>query len=267
MTMTLTQLQSSQPVSLTTVAQFTTPSASIGHIASAAPVAFSTVSATESVTNESLNRNATSLATSINAVLSTLSSNTDAKVQEVVSALNTALSTLTTDINSSQTAAFSNMQLLQSSVNDAQTKLSLLDDVMETDADFLAKLAQLNTTISALNNTGGTTITALNGIVSAMNAEPLLYRRSVNVNTASGLYNYNYAGENIPTGDAIVNTQEVNAPLASASVTSQTVNGFTISVKSKGVHFTPQPVDCSSIPVTVNVTITRDRASIPAVPT
>lgn len=250
MSLTLEQLQNQVTVTLDPLAQFTAPVLSTPAMATYTPVNIE-----ELITNEALNRGSETLKTSVNEILANL-----------ITQLNLVIGTVTTDINATIAADWTNLQRLQNAINDAEFKLANLNDVLETDADFLNNITQINTLITQLNTMGGSTVTSLNSVISAINALPLLIRKNVAVNTTNGIYNYSYGSENIPAGGYLISANIVNAPTCQVDVRNVTTNGFELYVRSNGIHFVPQPVNCSVTPVNVVVTLTKERQEIPVVP-
>lgn len=71
----------------------------------------------------------------------------------------------------------------------------------------------------------------------------------------TGKYRYTFTdhGRQI-MGDYVV-LCETDSPQVTVDVSEKTSESFLLSAKSKGVHYQPQPVDCSENPVTVSLKI------------
>ena len=79
----------------------------------------------------------------------------------------------------------------------------------------------------------------------------ITYRGTVTVTSANGIYPFTFTSP----GAYSVDVEAVNAVHVEANVQNQTLNGFNIVVTSEGLHYTPQPVNCSVTPVQVVVTV------------
>jgi|GEM_PF-6508203 len=158
------------------------------------------------------------------------------------------------------------LQTLANAVNDAESKLARLDDVLATDTYLSSLFFESVLLISRLNAASTNTITALNTIIASLNNSSIVYSKKISITDASGIYSFLYADNSISSGNYFVSAVPFGNNSFSATITNQTTSGFHIEIKSQGVHFVPQPVNCGSgNTVIVVLTITKDRETLDAV--
>lgn len=75
------------------------------------------------------------------------------------------------------------------------------------------------------------------------------------IDSEAGEYRYTFADHGRQTTGGYVVLCETDSPKVTIDVSEKTPESFLLSVKSKGVHYQPQPVDCSENPVTVSLKI------------
>lgn len=273
-------------------------------------VTFSTVSTTDEITNESLNRNATSLASSVNTQMgaftssitlavnglkgdvatsiNTLTSDINNKLASLkseqdtqVSGINSQLSNLATDINnqidtirsaesqqSSDIASkinilagelTANIALVKDVADNAQLKISELDNVYGTDSQMAVQVANIDALINTLRGSDVNFLTAVNGAIDEINGMTRTFSKEILVSAGNGVYTFSNlaegAGDFVNASDYVVEVEAIGNFKTRASLENKTKDGFDVRVISHGVHFVPQPVDCSVTPVKVTVTM------------
>lgn len=137
-------------VSTATAKMVTAGSISAVSITPFTDVTFSTVSTTDEVTNESLNRNATSLAADINSKMSAFTSSISLSVNGLKSDVASSINSLTTDLNTKLASIKSEQDTQVSAIN---TQLgSLVTDLNAQIAEVRVAEAQQSTDIATKLN-------------------------------------------------------------------------------------------------------------------
>lgn len=82
--------------------------------------------------------------------------------------------------------------------------------------------------------------------------------KRLKITSESGVYQFNFAEHEFPEteGEYDVDIDVIPGAGKQAEIVDLGRNGFTFAIKSKGVHFSPQPIDCSKKPVNVNIKVT-----------
>lgn len=277
-------------------------------------VDFQSVSTTDEVTNESLNRTAKTLRDDVNtkmgdftssitlavnglkgdiaSSINTLTTDVNQKLADItseqtsqVSDINTKIGNLTTDLNT-QLAAIRTAESQQSGdiaqklnqlageltanivkvkniADNAQQKIASLSDVYNADGDIANKIATINGFISTLRESDIDFIGAIDGTIDEVNSLRRVFTKEILVTAGNGVYSFTNlaegAGEFANVSDYVVSVNAINNFKVRASLENKTKDGFDVRVISHGVHFVPQPVDCSVTPTKVSVEITFDK--------
>lgn len=220
----------------------------------------------------------TTLATDMNLKLSNLKDEQDTQV----GLINTTITGLTTQINTDlaairtaeaqQTAdmaakmnqlageMLANVNKVKSIADNAQEKIAALDDVYGTDADIAGKVTNVNDFINTLRETDLDFVSALDGTIDEVNAMKRIKSKEVVVSAGNGIYSFvtlsEGFGEFLNASDYVIDVEVIGNFKAQVAVENKTKDGFDLRVTSNGVHFVPQPVDCSVTPVKVSITVT-----------
>ena len=265
---------------------------SVQTVAAPANVDFSQVSTDEGVSNETLNRTArtlrddintklTSFATAVSEALTDVGADMGTQVTEInakvallIAEVNTAFANvrakniqqnedLSAEVNSRIGVLMTNINNLKAGIDNAQTKISALDDVYGTDAEFATRVAEVNSLLDTLRNTDLDVVGALDAVIDETNAMRRIQQKEIIISSANGVYNCILAtegfGEFAVAGDYTVTCGVMENDRVQAHISGKTATGFNITLKSQGTHFVPQPHDASVQSVTVSVAITHSK--------
>lgn len=166
------------------------------------------------------------------------------------------MNTMSTELNAQDVA-------LKAAIDEAFARITALDDVFGTDADIAGKVQVINSFIESLRTTDVDFITALDGAIDDLNAIERQFSKEITVSAASGVYAFDTLAEGLGSfanaSDYTVLVDAIGNPQTMAFSTEKVAAGFNVRIKSYGVHFVPQPVDCSVTPVKVTVKISYTR--------
>ncbi len=255
--------------------------------APAAPT-YQTISTAEVVTDEVLNRNAETLAASVNQILSDWSTvlngiisdvGSDAgaqviefnnKIELMRAGINSALAdvrnanvTQNADIaaavNARMGVVAGNMNKLLVALEEIDGKVVALDSVYGTDQDIAAKVANINAQLESMNAADLDIAGLLTNTAAELDAVLRIQRKEVTVAAGTGTYAFNLDSEGIGAFAAVADyscsIEVVGNPQVAGTIMHKTATGFEIVLKSQGVHFVPQPWDAATVPVAVEVTV------------
>ncbi|MDI7855086.1 chemotaxis protein [Vibrio parahaemolyticus] len=262
---------------------------SVPSVTAPASVDFTPVSTADEVNDESLNRTAktlrddvnaklTSFANSVSLILGQLGTEHSLQIAEINSkmaalrdSINAELATIRTEneqqnadmataINQRLSTVMSNLTTLSGAIKNSQDKIAALDATYATDSDIAAKVATINAALEQLNQTDTDVLQQMQETVNLVNSMRKLKEKNITISSTSGTYDFLTVQEGmgsypLATDYMAIATVEGN-PLVEAYITKKLAVGFTIELKSKGVHFRPQPHDASVTPVSVRVTLT-----------
>ncbi|WP_232613975.1 chemotaxis protein [Photobacterium carnosum] len=253
-------------------------------------VGFTAVSTADEVNDESLNRTArtlrddvnaklTSFANSVSVILGQLGTEHGSQVVEINNKLtalkngiNAELATIrtensqqntdmSTELNQRLAVVMTNLTTLSTAINDSQTKIAALDETYATDSDMATKVAMINKLLEQLNQTDTDVLQQMHVTVNMVNAMRQIQEKEITISSSSGTYDFLTAQEGLGTyakdTDYMASVLVVGNALVEAYIKKKLAVGFTIELKSKGVHFRPQPHDASVEPVIVRVQITH----------
>lgn len=262
---------------------------SVPSVTAPASVDFTPVSTSDEVNDESLNRTAktlrddvnaklTSFANSVSLILGQLGTEHSLQVAEINSkmaalrdSINAELATIRTEneqqnadmataINQRLSVVMSNLTTLSTAIKNSQDKIAALDATYATDSDIAAKVATINAALEQLNQTDTDVLQQMQETVNLVNSMRKLKEKTITISSTSGTYDFLTVQEGMgsyPLATDYMATAIVESnPLVEAYITKKLAVGFTIELKSKGVHFRPQPHDASVTPVSVRVTLT-----------
>ena len=265
---------------------------SVPTVAAPADVGFSQVSTDEGISNETLNRTSrtlrddintklTGFATAVSEALADVGADLGAQVAEInakvallIAEVNTAFANvraknlqqnadLSAEVNNRIGVLMTNINNLKDGIDNAQSKISALDDVYGTDAEFATRVAEVNALLDTLRNTDLDVVGALDAVIDETNAMRRIQQKEIIISSANGVYNFVLAtegfGEFAAAGDYTVTCGVMENDRVQAAISGKTATGFTITLKSQGTHFVPQPHDASVQPVTVSVAITHNK--------
>lgn len=262
---------------------------SVPSVTAPASVDFTPVSTADEVNDESLNRTAktlrddvnaklTSFANSVSLILGQLGTEHSLQIAEINSkmaalrdSINAELATIRTEneqqnadmaaaINQRLSTVMANLTTLSGAIKNSQDKIAALDATYATDSDIAAKVATINAALEQLNQTDTDVLQQMQETVNLVNSMRKLKEKSITISSTAGTYDFLIVQEGmgsyaLATDYMATATVEGN-PLVEAYITQKLAVGFTIELKSKGVHFRPQPHDASVTPVSVRVTLT-----------
>lgn len=262
---------------------------SVPSVTAPASVDFTPVSTSDEVNDESLNRTAktlrddvnaklTSFANSVSLILGQLGTEHSLQVAEINSkmaalrdSINAELATIRTEneqqnadmataINQRLSVVMSNLTTLSTAIRNSQDKIAALDATYATDSDIAAKVATINAALEQLNQTDTDVLQQMQETVNLVNSMRKLKEKTITISSTAGTYDFLTVQEGMgsyPLATDYMATATVEGnPLVEAYITKKLAVGFTIELKSKGVHFRPQPHDASVTPVSVRVTLT-----------
>ncbi|MGD1507169.1 chemotaxis protein [Vibrio harveyi] len=262
---------------------------SVPSVTAPASVDFTPVSTSDEVNDESLNRTAktlrddvnaklTSFANSVSLILGQLGTEHSLQVAEINSkmaalrdSINAELATIRTEneqqnadmataINQRLSVVMSNLTTLSTAIKNSQDKIAALDATYATDSDIAAKVATINAALEQLNQTDTDVLQQMQETVNLVNSMRKLKEKTITISSTAGTYDFLTVQEGMgsyPLATDYMATATVEGnPLVEAYITKKLAVGFTIELKSKGVHFRPQPHDASVTPVSVRVTLT-----------
>lgn len=262
---------------------------SVPSVTAPASVDFTPVSTSDEVNDESLNRTAktlrddvnaklTSFANSVSLILGQLGTEHSLQVAEINSkmaalrdSINAELATIRTEneqqnadmataINQRLSVVMSNLTTLSTAIKNSQDKIAALDATYATDSDIASKVATINAVLEQLNQTDTDVLQQMQETVNLVNSMRKLKEKTITISSTAGTYDFLTVQEGMgsyPLATDYMATASVEGnPLVEAYITKKLAVGFTIELKSKGVHFRPQPHDASVTPVSVRVTLT-----------
>ncbi len=262
---------------------------SVPSVTAPASVDFTPVSTSDEVNDESLNRTAktlrddvnaklTSFANSVSLILGQLGTEHSLQIAEINSkmaalrdSINAELATIRTEneqqntdmataINQRLSVVMSNLTTLSTAIKNSQDKIAALDATYATDSDIAAKVATINAALEQLNQTDTDVLQQMQETVNLVNSMRKLKEKTITISSTAGTYDFLTVQEGMgsyPLATDYMATATVEGnPLVEAYITKKLAVGFTIELKSKGVHFRPQPHDASVTPVSVRVTLT-----------
>ncbi len=252
-------------------------------------VTYDQVSTTDEVTDESLNRTAESLKVSVNTKLETLGaaiqtalrgvgasdsliSELQAKLDAVVSGVNAGFAEIRVDeaaqtadlvgiINTKVGAVMAEVRKVLEVAENSQIKIAALDDTYNTDSEFAARVAAVNALIDQLASTDFSFLEALDAALDQLNLMLRVQVKDISANSANGVYAFAFASEGMAAftdpADYMVEVFSELDEKRKAVVSDKTATGFNLTVKSRGVHFVDQPIDCSETAVPMRVRVTH----------
>lgn len=252
-------------------------------------VDYTPIATTDEVTDETLNRTAETLKVSVNAKLSTLgaaiqtalqgvgASDTliaelQAKLDAVVTGVNAGFSEIRTDeatqtadivgiVNTKIGAVMAEVQKTLDLAENSQAKIAALDNTYNTDSDFAARVQAVNDLIDQLATSDISFLDALDAALDRLNVMLRVQIKTVSVSAVNGVFAFAFASHGMAAFDAPTDYMvKVFSELQEdrkAVVSDKTATGFNLAVKSRGVHFVDQPVDCSGEAVDMRVCITH----------
>ncbi|EKO3621970.1 chemotaxis protein [Vibrio metschnikovii] len=266
---------------------------SVPSVTAPASVDFTPVSTADEVNDESLNRTAktlrddvnaklTSFANSVSLILGQLGTEHSLQIAEINSkmaalrdSINAELATIRTEneqqnadmataINQRLSTVMANLTTLSGAIKNSQEKIAALDATYATDSDIAAKVATINAALEQLNQTDTDVLQQMQETVNLVNSIRKLKEKNITISSTAGAYDFLTVQEGmgsyaLATDYMATATVEGN-PLVEAYITQKLAVGFTIELKSKGVHFRPQPHDASVTPVSVRVTLTTTQS-------
>lgn len=266
---------------------------SVPSVTAPASVDFTPVSTADEVNDESLNRTAktlrddvnaklTSFANSVSLILGQLGTEHSLQIAEINSkmaalrdSINAELATIRTEneqqnadmataINQRLSTVMANLTTLSGAIKNSQEKIAALDATYATDSDIAAKVATINAALEQLNQTDTDVLQQMQETVNLVNSMRKLKEKNITISSTAGAYDFLTVQEGmgsyaLATDYMATATVEGN-PLVEAYITQKLAVGFTIELKSKGVHFRPQPHDASVTPVSVRVTLTTTQS-------
>ena len=254
-------------------------------------ITYTPIATTDEVNNETLNRTAETMAADLNTKFQQFQASLSAsfadlnqdgvdqaaEIQAKFSALTGAVNAGFADIRtksgiqaddimgvitSKVGSVMTEMQRVLDIAENSQVKIASLDDTYNTDSEFAARVAAVNALIDQMTGTDLNFFEALDSALDELNTMVRFRTKVVTVNSVNGIYSFDMAGEAwAPYGSAAdyhVETMIELDDTKQTSVATKTGTGFTISIKSKGVHYKDQVVDCSSEPVPVHVRLSQD---------
>lgn len=263
---------------------------SIQSVSAPADVTYTQVTTADEVTNESLNRTAETLAADINAKLGTFATAISAALSDAgtdlsaqVSEINRVIGNFRTDVNAAlseirdkeieQTTDITtavnarlavlvtNLSALKTGVEDVDAKIKALNDVYATDAEAAQNIANVNAFLETLRATDVDFLTAVDSAIDELNGLERIQRKTFSVSAGSGERIIDTVldgfGEFLSSDDYNVTADVVGNHKVSVDIKNKTAAGFKLELRSKGVHFVPQPHDASVTPVDVVVTVTH----------
>lgn len=199
----------------------------------------------------------------INAALEELKAEINAALTDIRSKEAQQTQDITTAVNTRVAGLDGNIQKLKAFAEILEAQIAALNDTFATDAELAVKVQAINDLIGKLRNTDLDFLSAVDGVIDEVNALRRIQQKEVIVSAATGIYEFVTAtegfGEFNAAGDYSVSVQVINNEKALAHVYDKTRDGFKIAVKSHGVHFVPQPVDCSVTPVRVTVWVSHEK--------
>lgn len=221
-------------------------------LATSATSSVSDISVDVTAAISELNSKVDTVVSGINTAFENIRTRDIEQTEEIVSAVNNKLATVTVNLNA-----------IKSVVEDAESKIAALDDVYGTDADIASKISAINALIANLDTSGVSLITAVQSIVTEVNAIRRVYSKTITMSSTTGSYDFNLVGEGFDEYDA---ASDYDVVLSSAGnifvnpmVTNKTASGFRIDIRTFGVHFVPQPHNGALTPVDVVVRISSDK--------
>lgn len=264
-------------------------------------VSYDSVSTTDEVTNETLNRTAESLKDSINTNLGAWAATITTKLGDLATATGNGLTDMQNDVNAEllkfngeindligdinvafelirqkeieqndsialaiNTVAgdmYSNDQALQTAIQALNAKIQGLDDVYSTDADFAARVAQVNDFIETLRGTDLGFVDAVDSTIDELNGLTRIVSKEISVSSGSGTHSFVNSANGVPTFASgsyyDVDAMVIGNAKVSVDIENKTGTGFTLKLSSRGVHFVPQPHDASVTAVKVLVRVTH----------
>ncbi|EKO3597296.1 chemotaxis protein [Vibrio metschnikovii] len=266
---------------------------SVPSVTAPASVDFTPVSTADEVNDESLNRTAktlrddvnaklTSFANSVSLILGQLGTEHSLQIAEINSkmaalrdSINAELATIRTEneqqnadmataINQRLSTVMANLTTLSGAIKNSQEKIAALDATYATDSDIAAKVATINAALEQLNQTDTDVLQQMQETVNLVNSMRKLKEKNITISSTAGAYDFLTVQEGmgsyaLATDYMATATVEGN-PLVEAYITQKLAVGFTIELKSKEVHFRPQPHDASVTPVSVRVTLTTTQS-------
>ena len=258
-------------------------------VSAPAAVDFVPVSTADEVNDESLNRTAktlrddvnsklTNFANSVSTILGNLGTEHALQVADInnkIALLRDAInqefvalkdqnaqqnSDMAAQINQRLSIVMTNFNNLSTVIKNSQDKIAALDSTYATDSDIASKVATINDALAQLNQADTGILQQMQDTVNLVNSMNKVKDKVITVSNTAGTYDFltvqeglgSYTLESDFTASAVV---EGNA-FVEAHIKQKLAVGFTIELKSKGVHFRPQPHDASVTPVQVRVTIT-----------
>lgn len=257
-----------------------------------AAVSFSAISTGSELNNDTLNKSVSTLANDINTKLGALSASfsdalgdVGADMTEQIAVFNAAFEDLKGDINAAFeeirvkegqqtvdiTAAVNtrvvsldgNILKLKTFAEGLESRIAALNDTFATDADLATKVQMVNDLIGTLRHTDLDFLAAVDGVIDEVNSLRRVQQKEITISASSGVYDFVTGSEGFgefnAAGDYSVIVQVVGNEKAQAHAYDKTRDGFKISIKSLGVHFVPQPVDCAVTPVKVAVQISHTK--------
>lgn len=257
-------------------------------------VDFTAVSTADEVNDESLNRTAktlrddvnaklTSFANSVSVILGQLGTEHGSQVVEINNKLvalkngiNAELATIrtenaqqnsdmSTEINQRLSLVMNNLTTLSTAIKNSQNKIAALDETYATDSDMATKVATINQVLEQLNQTDTNVLQQMQDTVNMVNSMRQIKEKEITISSSSGTYDFLTAQEGLGTyaldTDYMASVLVVGNAHVEAYITKKLAVGFTIELKSKGVHFRPQPHDASVESVSVRVQVTHQQSS------
>lgn len=99
----------------------------------------------------------------------------------------------------------------------------------------------------------------MNALMEEMRTQEDVQGKDVIIRTQDGQYNFSFEEEGFtpPVDHYDIDIDLIPGTKVQSEIVERSDQGFVFVVLSKGVHFTPQPVDCSKKEIKASVTVTQ----------
>ncbi len=204
----------------------------------------------------------------------TLSGDINTQFSDLITDINAAFSAIRTaeqdqsnaiagKLNTVSAQANAQDLVLKKAIEDVLAKVVALDDVYGTDSEIANKIAGVNALIETLKETDLDFVAGVKSTVAEINMLERFKSKEFLIAATSGVYNVNLLGEGFPeailSSDYRATVTAIDNIKVECEIINKTKDGFDIKIMSKGVHFVPQPVDCSVTPLKVNVVVYNEK--------
>jgi hypothetical protein len=162
------------------------------------------------------------------------------------------------NINNLSTELFTNLVLLKNKANELQTKISYVDEIFTAESTNSGNIDTLNTYLNQLAQTDIDIVQAVNYLMSENKSQMVVQTYKTTVTTVSGEFTVNYRdnarwGEFVSASDVFIFAQSANKNVRIYKL-NQTREEVTYQILTDGVHYQPQPRNCSGALTYVNQT-------------